>query len=109
MKTLPREPYRGGQICGEHLQYGVVPGRSVFCGEHKSHLSYFCVVHAWELARDGDDPSVGMAEGNLLGDVRIPAELQWEGEDGKPVAATPEEIKAWLTSATTAEGSADTQ
>lgn len=105
MKTLPREPYRGGQICGEQLEYGVVPGRSVFCGDHKAHLAYYCVVHAWEVIRDGEDPSLGMAEGNALGDVRIPAELQWEGEDGKPQTATPEEIKAWLSSGSAVEES----
>ncbi len=107
MKTLPREPYRGGQICGEQLEYGVVPGRSVFCGEHKASMMYFCPVHAWEHRQSGDAPEPRMAEGNVVGDVRIPAELQWEGADGKPRDATVEEIRTWLNSGAVTEESVD--
>jgi hypothetical protein len=97
MKTLPREPYRGGQICGEQMEYGVVMGRSVFCGERKAHMTYLCPEHTWENIRCGD-PEPKIAPGNALGDVRLPVELQWEGNDGEYVSATPEEVHAWLTS-----------
>ena len=79
------------------MEYGVVPGRSVFCGERKAHMTYLCVQHTWENIRSGNtEPE--MAEGNALGDARIPVGLEWEGDDGEYVRATPEETQAWLNS-----------
>jgi hypothetical protein len=123
MKTLPREPWHGGQICGEQLEYGVVPGRSVFCGEFKKLGSPACKQHDKELREYGVLPK--FAEGNALGvriascseswiafdacDEIVAAErtlfaleerlgfvLSWETEDpDAPEPATVDEIAAW--------------
>lgn len=85
MKTLPREPWRGGQICGEQLEYGLVPGRMVFCGERKESGSYWCRRHHDDEAR--------MAAGNVLGEESEPLELLWEPFEGaEPVKPTAEEL-----------------
>lgn len=103
MKTLPREPWRGGQICGEQLEYGVVPGRLVFCGELKKPGSPLCEAHDEELRLDNGGTLPRFAPGNALGLAAYRREsmpymfqLAWEPmEGGTPVAATEEEIKAW--------------
>ncbi len=125
MRTLPREPWRGGQICGEQLEYGVVPGRSVFCGEFKNLGSPLCEVHDREMREEYGGVLPRFAPGNALGlrlahcgqswiardvydeiyaaeatghalDERIGRTLSWETEDpDKPEPATPEEITAW--------------
>lgn len=124
MRTLPREPWRGGQICGEQLEYGVVPGRSVFCGEFKKLGSPVCEQHDKELREDNYGVLPKFAPGNATGleitfcsqswlvrdefgvmlaasEKRITLvlmhgfDLQWEGEDGEPVDATLEELAAW--------------
>lgn len=124
-RTLPREPYRGGQICGYQEEYGVVPGRSVFCGDFKALGEYFCQHHHDWLEADGP---IRVAPGNVLGleltfcsnawqvrdsdgellsaslNLRMLKRvygftLQWEGENGELVDATPEEITAWKLSA----------
>lgn len=71
MITLPREPWRGGQICGYQEEYGVVPGRSVFCGEYKVPGLYFCQHHHDWVAMDGP---IRMAPGNAVG-----LEIRWGG------------------------------
>lgn len=130
-KTLPREPYRGGQICGYQEEYGVVPGRTVQCGEFKALGKYFCEFHH-DWVTDGGASAVRVAEGNARGlrltscsqswlvrdaddelvagsDSRETLEymegftLRWEGEDGRPVDATAEEIQAWKDSGKEAE------
>lgn len=122
-KTLSREPWRGGQICGYQTEYGVVPGREVFCGEFKAPGRYFCQEHHnWVLEEYG---SLRMSPGNAKGlelkktvyrwsvldgygdlcssaDDRADLEefygftLKWEPYDGdEPVEPTPEEIAAF--------------
>lgn len=127
MKTLPREPWRGGQICGEQLSTTTWTSRASYCGEPKKAMDVICEEH-WNryIAEDGEMPD--FAEGNAVGHFvqqsvldgrwrvydgdnealmgeadteeiarRIAGQhiLQWEGDDGKPEAATPEEIAAW--------------
>lgn len=122
MKTLPREPWRGGQICGYQSEYGVVPGRTVHCGEFKAPGLYFCREHHEWVLLDGP---IRMAKGNALG-LSIVQDgdrwtvisgsgmfraashdrafleriygftLSWEPYEGDmPIPATEEEIKAW--------------
>lgn len=90
-KTLPREPWRGSMICGEQTEYGVIPGRMVFCGNRKGHGLYLCDEHWDDLVADG--ACMRFAPGNALGDSSIAVRLLWEPMDGDmPVEATPEEI-----------------
>lgn len=125
MITLPREPWHGGQICGEQLEYGVVPGRSVYCGEFKKLGSPACEEHDRELREDNYGVLPEFAEGNALGveivryergwcvhdvygaliagaDHRDTLEymhgftLSWEPYEGDtPVEPTPEELAAY--------------
>lgn len=88
--TLTREPWRGGQICGWQIAYGL-PG-SRFCGRRKAPGGYTCVEH-WE---PGSDDGILWAPGNALGDPGEPLVLSWEPHEGTdPIPATPEEIAAW--------------
>lgn len=104
MKTLHREPWRGGQICGEQLEYGVVPGRLVFCGELKKPDSYACDVHDKALREETLDGSLPkFAPGNAKGlaeyrrrTMPYMFELRWEPEKGRvPIMPTPEELAAF--------------
>lgn len=125
MKTLPREPWRGGQICGEQLSHTTWTSRESYCGEFKKLGSPVCGEHDRELLADGIDPVREFAEGNECGlriarcseswivrnvhDELVGAEgtrfaikerfgftLSWETEDpDAPEPATPEEIAAW--------------
>lgn len=124
MKTLPREPWRGGQICGYQIAYGLP--WSIFCGEFKKPDSPACSVHDAELREENGGPLPRFAPGNALGlelkktrwgwsvydgygglcasaDDRTDLEehygftLSWEPYEGTddPVPATEEEITAW--------------
>jgi len=103
MKTLPREPWRGGQICGEQLEYGVIGSRMVFCGELKKPGSPLCEEHDKEMREDNGGQLPKFAPGNALGlaayrreTMHYMFQLAWETEDpDAPRAATPEEIAAW--------------
>jgi hypothetical protein len=123
VRTLPREPWRGGQICGWQIAYGLP--WSVFCGEFKKPGSPLCDEHDHEMREEYGGLLPGFAPGNALGlhltscsqawlvrdqydelvagsNSRKELEdsygftLSWETEDpDKPEPATEEEIKAW--------------
>lgn len=123
MKTLPREPWRGGQICGYQTAYGLP--WSVFCGEFKKLGSPLCSQHDEEMREEHGGRLPRFAPGNALGlqlrqsewgwsvlagegllcassdDRSHLAEvygftLSWETEDpDKPEPATAKEIAAW--------------
>lgn len=123
MKTLPREPWRGGQICGYQTAYGLP--WSVFCGESKKPGSPLCDEHDKEMREEHGGYLPRFAPGNALGLALKQSEwgwsvltgegllcassddrsrlaevygftLSWETEDpDKPEAATAEEIAAW--------------
>lgn len=109
MRTLPREPWRGSQICGWQLEYGVVPGRMVFCGEFKKQGSPLCKEHDAEMREEYGGLLPKFAPGNALGlaayrRTTMPYlfQLSWEPLDTPddphgetPIPATTEEIKAW--------------
>lgn len=105
MKTLPREPWRGGQICGYQTEYGT--GRSVFCGEFKKASSPLCEEHDREMREDNYGRLPKFAPGNALGlpKYRRKAmpylfQLSWEPDEepDTPIPATPEQIAAWKAS-----------
>lgn len=127
MKTLPREPWRGGQICGWQIGYGLP--WSIFCGELKEFGSPWCTEHDAEERFDNYGVLPKVAEGNALGvelhireksfrlrqngvESNWPIDmlelsrrtfgftLSWEPYEGDtPIPATEEEIAAWEESA----------
>jgi len=92
MRTLPREPWRGGQICGWQIAVGGWDGPAVFCGDRKQHNEYLCRTHLSE--NEGED--LRFADGNEVGELDEPVTLSWEPDEGDdPIPATDAEIKAW--------------
>jgi hypothetical protein len=93
-KTLPREPWRGSQICGDQLSHTTWTSRSSYCGYRKAEGEYFCRVHARRYRLAGD--VVRMAAGNARGDQDKPLALLWEPWDTlEPEQPTAEEIAAY--------------
>lgn len=101
MKTLPREPWRGGQICGHQTNVGGwSEGSAAYCGEFKKINSPVCDAHDWELREDNGGVLPKFASGNALGLAAYRREtmpymfqLAWEPDKGrKPVKPTAEEL-----------------
>lgn len=108
MRTLPREPWRGGQICGHQTNVGGwSEGSPEFCGEFKKPYSPVCDVHDAELREEYGGALPKFAPGNALGlaayrraSMPYLFQLAWEPhEDTGPIAASEEEITAWEESA----------
>lgn len=104
MKTLPREPWRGSQICGWQTNIGGwSEGSAAYCGEFKRLGSPVCDVHDKELREDNHGVLPKFAKGNALGLAAYRREtmpymfqLAWEPHKGdRPVPATDGEIRAW--------------
>lgn len=106
MRTLPREPWRGGQICGYQIAYGLP--WSVFCGEFKKLNSPLCDEHDRDMREENGGRLPEFAEGNAPGlaayrrtTMPYMFQLSWEPYEGdRPVPATEDEIRAWEASAT---------
>ncbi len=104
MRTLPGEPWRGGQICGWQIAYGLP--WSIFCGEFKKLGSPLCEEHDRELREEHGGVLPKFAPGNALGLAEYRREtmpymfqLSWETENpDKPEPATSKEIETWKTS-----------
>lgn len=105
MKTLRHEPWRGGQICGWQIGYGLP--HSIFCGEFKKPGSVLCQYHDEQERLDNYGELPKFAPGNAPGlavyrQTTTPYmfQLSWATDDpGKPQDATEEEVKAWQSSA----------
>lgn len=55
MRTLPREPWRGSQICGWQIAYGGWGSSPMaFCGERKADGYYLCQEHQGQLEESGE-------------------------------------------------------
>lgn len=65
MRTLPREPWRGGQICGYQIAYGLP--WSIFCGEFKKLGSPLCEEHDQEMREEHYGVLPEFAPGNAAG------------------------------------------
>lgn len=87
-KTLPREPWRGSQICGRQITCARTYDE--FCAARKADGLPMCEEH-WEY--ESEDGPVLMAPGNALGDLSVPVRLLWEPmDDLLPVVPTDEEL-----------------
>jgi hypothetical protein len=126
VKTLSREPWRGGQICGYQTNVGGwSEGEPEYCGELKKLNSPLCPEHDEEMREEHGGRLPKFAPGNALGleitfcsaswllrdadgmmidaaqtrrelSERHGFTLSWEPmDDGEPVPATEEEVKAW--------------
>lgn len=96
MKTLPREPWRGGQICGWQLEYGVVPGRMVFCGEFKKPGSPLCDEHDKEMREEYGGTLPRFAPGNAMGLELRQTQWGWSVFDGHGFLCSSADDKAEL-------------
>lgn len=65
MKTVSREPWRGGQICGHQIAYGMP--WSIFCGEFKKLGSPLCHEHDRDLREEYGGQLPKFAPGNATG------------------------------------------
>lgn len=89
MRTVPREPWRGSQICGWQIAYGLP--WSIFCAERKGEGMYLCPEHWQEWVEEGGYPR--FAQGNALGDPSAPVRLLWEPYGGsEPLEPTEDEL-----------------
>lgn len=83
MRTLPREPFRGGQICGWQTNVGGwSTGEPAYCGERKMDGAYHCPEHEADI-RANYGARYRMAPGNTRGDFTQAVQLLWE-PDGDP-------------------------
>lgn len=104
MKTLPREPWRGGQVCGYQTNVGGwSEGEPEFCGEFKKLNSPLCDEHDKELRERNGGRLPKFAPGNAPGlapyrraTMPYMFRLAWEPYEGDtPVEPTPEELAAF--------------
>ena len=104
MRSLPREPWRGGQVCGHQTNVGGwSEGRAAYCGEFKKLDSPACEQHDAELREDNYGVLPKFARGNALGLAEYSRKtmpymfvLAWEPYEGTtPIPTTEEEVKAW--------------
>jgi len=96
MRTLPREPWRGGQICGEQIGYGLP--HSIFCGEFKKLGSPACEEHDRELREDNYGVVPKFAKGNALGLELTFCSVSWVVRDGDGVLIDAHQSRAALQS-----------
>jgi hypothetical protein len=80
MRTLPREPWRGGQICGYQTAYGLP--WSIFCGEFKKPGSPLCPEHDKEVREEHGGALPRFAPGNALGLEITSCSQSWLLRDG---------------------------
>lgn len=79
MKTVPREPWRGGQICGYQTNVGGwSEGAAAYCGEMKKPGSPLCEEHDEWVRLDREDGQLPrFAPGNALGLRLVPCFDDW--------------------------------
>ncbi len=99
MKTLPREPWRGGQICGEQTNVGGwSEGPAAYCGEFKKLGSPVCDEHDRELREDNDGVLPRFSPGNDLGLTLAQHGTSWfvfnEGEEVVAAGPRPDLLRA---------------
>lgn len=94
LRVLKREPWRGGQVCGHQLVYGMGAHSERYCGERKAAGEVECAQHARETREEYG--VVRVAPGNALGDLGAPVVPLWEPYEGEePVQPTEDEVEAF--------------
>lgn len=90
-RTLPREPWRGSQICGYQVCYGGWHRPMAWCAERKGDGLLYCEEHMDDcIAEYGH---VTVAPGNVLGAPQWAVRLLWEPMDGDvPIEASADEL-----------------
>lgn len=76
MITLPKEPWRGGQLCGWQLSQAIETARASYCGEPKMGGEIICYPHYVQNIEGGELPD--FADGNEYGHY-----VQQSAIDGK--------------------------
>lgn len=76
MRTLPREPWLGSQICGYEVVIG--DGPMLFCGERKAEGLPFCMTHAEDYEAEYAPFNVKVADCVALGNHRWAVRLLWQ-------------------------------
>jgi len=90
MRTLPREPWRGSQICGWQIAYGMP--RSEFCAERKAEGLVWCAEHHQDAMEDYGT-RYHVPDDVARGDHKRPVRLLWEPyEDDQPIEPSYEEM-----------------
>lgn len=91
IKTLPREPWRGSQICGWQVYDGTTSSTPAYCAERKAWSHPLCGWHYDDCMEEYGE--VRFAPGNARGDLSVPVRLLWEPYDGiLPAVPTDEEL-----------------
>lgn len=91
IKTLPREPWRGSQVCGWQVYDGTASSTPAYCAARKADFRPACVEHYDDYSDDYG--LTRWAPGNALGDLSVPVRLLWEPmDDLLPVVPTDEEL-----------------
>lgn len=84
MRTLPREPYRGGQICGYQTNVGGwSEGESEYCGEFKKPGSPLCEEHDKEMREEHGGVLPRFAPGNAPGLALRMSQWGWSVYDDR--------------------------
>jgi hypothetical protein len=101
MRTLPREPWRGGQICGWQTNVGGwSEGAAAYCGEFKKLGSLLCEAHDRLERMDGYGSLPKFAPGKALGLELTFCSTSWVVRDayGELVraASTQRELADWF-------------
>lgn len=95
MRTLPREPWRGSQICGHQVEYTTWTTRAAYCGERKADGIPYCEEHFFQVEMECGQ--VVMAPGNALGAPQWAVRLLWEPWDGgSPIEPSYAEMSLYM-------------
>lgn len=91
---LPREPWRGSQICGYQVETTTWTSRAAYCGDRKADGRYYCDEHHFQVEMEYGQ--VVMAPGNAIGDTDKPVRLLWEPWEGStPVEPSSDEMSRY--------------
>lgn len=79
IKTLPREPWRGSQICGEQMYDGNASSAAAYCATRKGDKLPMCEEHFDAMIAEYG--TVTVPPDVALGAPHLAVRLLWEGDD----------------------------